>query len=90
MGLHNFSICQLVPCLISIEEDLQWSLSAPHFIHKDIVMKAFLWSFSFFLQTLRRSFSDQHLSPQMWGGWLNFEFSKIGGKHLGWAIKTIY
>ena len=26
----------------------------------------------------------------MWGGWLNFEFSKIGGKHSGWTIKTIY
>ena len=26
----------------------------------------------------------------MWGGWLNFEFSKLGGKHSGWAIKTIY
>ena len=27
---------------------------------------------------------------EVWGGWLNFEFSKLGGKHSGWAIKTIY
>ena len=31
-------------------------------------------------------FSDQHLRC---GGWINFEFIKRG-KHLGWAIKTIY
>ena len=41
------------------------------------------FSFFFFLQILRRSISDHH-------GWLNFEVSKMGGKHSGWAIKTIY
>ena len=29
-----------------------------------------------FLQILSPSFSD-HLTPQVWGGWLNFEFSEI-------------
>ena len=35
---------------------------------------------------LSRSFTDHHIRC---GGWLNFEFSKRG-KHLGWAIETIY
>ena len=39
-----------------------------------------------YLMVLSRSFTDHHLRC---GGWLNFEFSKRG-KHLGWAIKTIY
>ena len=29
-------------------------------------------------------------SPQVWGGWLNLEFSQGKIKHLGWTIKTIY
>ena len=41
---------------------------------------------SIYLKVLSRSFTDHHLRC---GGWLNFEFSKRG-KHLGWAIKTIY
>ena len=39
-----------------------------------------------YLMLLSRSITDHHLR---YGGWLNFEFSKRG-KHLGWAIKTIY
>ena len=33
---------------------------------------------------------DHHLRCGVGAGWLNFEFGKIGGKHFGWAIKTIY
>ena len=29
-------------------------------------------------------------SPQVWGGWLNLEFSQGKIKYLGWTIKTIY
>ena len=45
-----------------------------------------LWKRRFYLKVLSRSFTEHHLR---YGGWINFEFSKRG-KHLGWAIKTIY